>query len=616
MAVRQEDRHPIVEILRQTPDIPETCQWGLFLRNHDELTLEMVTDEERDYMYQTYASDPQMRINVGIRRRLAPLIENSRRRIELMNSLLFSLPGTPVDLLRRRDRHGRQHLSGRPQRRAHADAVDRRSQRRLLARRRGAALRAGDHRPGLWLQGGQRRGAGAGAVLAAQLDEAAHRPAQTASVFGRGSIEFVASPQPQGPRLCPRATRTTPILCVANLSRSVQPVELDLSRFRGMVPVEMFGQTEFPRIGDQPYFLSLGAYAFNWFRLQQAAAGGQRAHVAGCARRGAGSARRSLWERCGTRCSTATSARSSSATCSPGSCIGSRGSNGRGRARRASRTGASSAGARNPSSSRSSKPSSTTRSVASGTVTGSTSCRWPWRLAMRPKRCRSVFRRRSWRDVSGARKGAIYDAWHDTRFVDHLLEAVGSDTTTAMRFGQVQSQRGSAFPQLRRASDLQPAAVAKAATADGVIYRGSLALKLFRRVEPGVHPEIEITEHLSRCRLFARAAGCGHRGLRDHWRRAELGCDVHAAAAVRRGADRRLDARDGVARAVVRSGSGAQPAGRCAAGECSGEAPPAPVAEVLATYLEVAATLGRRTAEMHLALVDPVSTIRGSRPSR
>ena len=96
MAVRQEDRHPIVEILRQTPDIPENCQWAMFLRNHDELTLEMVTDEERDYMYQAYAADPQMRINVGIRRRLAPLLENSRRRIELLHGLLFSMPGTPV----------------------------------------------------------------------------------------------------------------------------------------------------------------------------------------------------------------------------------------------------------------------------------------------------------------------------------------------------------------------------------------------------------------------------------------------------------------------------------------------------------------------------------------
>ena len=120
MAVRQEDRHPIVEILRQTPEIPENCQWAMFLRNHDELTLEMVTDEERDYMYQAYAADPQMRINVGIRRRLAPLLENSRRRIELLHSPALLDAGHAGRLLRRRARHGRQHLSRRPQRRAHA----------------------------------------------------------------------------------------------------------------------------------------------------------------------------------------------------------------------------------------------------------------------------------------------------------------------------------------------------------------------------------------------------------------------------------------------------------------------------------------------------------------
>ena len=140
MALRQEDRHPIIEILRQTPDIPENCQWAMFLRNHDELTLEMVTDEERDYMYQAYAADPRMRINVGIRRRLAPLLENSRRRIELLNCAALLAAGHAGHLLRRRDRHGRQHLPRRSQRRPHADAVDRRSQRRLLARRPGAAL--------------------------------------------------------------------------------------------------------------------------------------------------------------------------------------------------------------------------------------------------------------------------------------------------------------------------------------------------------------------------------------------------------------------------------------------------------------------------------------------
>ena len=145
MGVRQEDRHPITEILRQTPDIPDNCQWAMFLRNHDELTLEMVTDEERDYMYQAYAADPQMRINVGIRRRLAPLLENSRRRIELLNGLLFSMPGTPViyygdeigmgDNIYLGDRNGvRTPMQWTGDRNA-----------RLLARRSGAALRAADH---------------------------------------------------------------------------------------------------------------------------------------------------------------------------------------------------------------------------------------------------------------------------------------------------------------------------------------------------------------------------------------------------------------------------------------------------------------------------------------
>ena len=132
MALRQEDRLPITDIMAQTPAIPDNCQWGLFLRNHDELTLEMVTDDERDYMYLAYSADPRMRINVGIRRRLAPLVDNNRRRIELLNSLLLQLSRHAHPLLRRRDRHGRQHLPRRPQRRPHPHAVELRPQRRLL----------------------------------------------------------------------------------------------------------------------------------------------------------------------------------------------------------------------------------------------------------------------------------------------------------------------------------------------------------------------------------------------------------------------------------------------------------------------------------------------------
>ena len=169
MAIAQEDRFPIADILRQTPEIPANCQWALFLRNHDELTLEMVTDVERDYLWSTYANDPRARINLGIRRRLAPLMDNDRRKIELMNCAAVLVSRHADHLLRRRDRHGRQHLSRRPQRRAHADAMDVGPQRRLLALRSGAALPAGDHGPGLRLPGGQRRGAAAQSLLAAQL---------------------------------------------------------------------------------------------------------------------------------------------------------------------------------------------------------------------------------------------------------------------------------------------------------------------------------------------------------------------------------------------------------------------------------------------------------------
>ena len=204
MALRQEDRHPISEILYQMPEIPDTCQWAIFLRNHDELTLEMVSDEERDYMYQAYAADPQMRLNAGIRRRLAPLMENSRPRIELLTGLLLSLPGHPRPLLRRRARHGRQRLSRRPQRRAHADAVERRPQRRLLARRPCASLCPADHGLGLRLRRGQRRGAGPIAALAARLDAPDHRapPASRRDVRPRHA-RAPAPGQPPHPRVHP-----------------------------------------------------------------------------------------------------------------------------------------------------------------------------------------------------------------------------------------------------------------------------------------------------------------------------------------------------------------------------------------------------------------------------
>ena len=267
MALRLEDRKPLVEIVERTPEIPASCQWGLFLRNHDELTLEMVTDAERDYMYAEYARDPVARINLGIRRRLAPLLDGDRRRIELMNALLLSLPGQPRPLLRRRDRDGGQRLPRRPQRRADPDAVDGGLERGLLVRRPRAALPAPHLEPRLRLPGGERGEPAPPGELAPQLDEAAHPGAPVDRVFGRGTIEFL---KPANHRVLAyvRSLDSEKVLVVNNLSGTAQAVELDLHDFAGAIPIEMFGRSLFPRIRERPYVMTLGPYDFFWFRLR------------------------------------------------------------------------------------------------------------------------------------------------------------------------------------------------------------------------------------------------------------------------------------------------------------------------------------------------------------
>lgn len=268
MALRQEDRHPITDIMRLTPEIPESCQWGLFLRNHDELTLEMVTDEERDYMYYAYAADPRMRINIGIRRRLAPLMDNSRRRIELLNSLLFSFKGTPIlyygdeigmgDNIYLGDRNGvrtpMQWSSDRNAGFSKADFAKLYSPPILdpVYGYQAINVEAQQRNPSsllLWMK----------RLITLR---------KSYPVFGRGSIEFLL-PRNRKVLVYVRNYQNDTILCIANLSRFVQPVELDLSRYDGLTPVEMFGRTEFPRIGHQPYFLTIAPHSFYWFQLEK-----------------------------------------------------------------------------------------------------------------------------------------------------------------------------------------------------------------------------------------------------------------------------------------------------------------------------------------------------------
>src|SRR5580704_10931373 len=270
MAIAQEDRHPIVEIMEQTPDIPETCQWAIFLRNHDELTLEMVTSRERDYMYQSYAVDARARLNLGIRRRLAPLLENDPERIKLMNSLLLSMPGAPIIY------YGDEIVIG--------DNVF-----------------LGDRN---WLrtpmQWSPDRNAGFSRADPQQLFlppimdpvygyEPVHVQAQTrdrspllnwmmrmlqvrrsSQAFGRGTLRFI---RPGNRRVLVylREYGEDTILCVANLARSAQPVELDLAEYKGAVPIELLGRAAFPPIGELRYLLTLPGYAFYWFRLSREA---------------------------------------------------------------------------------------------------------------------------------------------------------------------------------------------------------------------------------------------------------------------------------------------------------------------------------------------------------
>ena len=268
MSLRREDATPIYEILERTPPIPENCQWGLFLRNHDELTLEMVTDDERDYMYTEYAKDPRMKLNLGIRRRLAPLLDGGRDEIQLLHAIMFSLPGSPVLY------YGDEVGMG--------DNI-------FLGDRDGVRT------PMQWTgdrNGGFSRADFAQLYLPPLMDpvygyQAVNVEAQLRTptsllrwirrfialrkqhpVFGLGTYEPLET---SNPRIFAHVRRYEDdiVLCVHNVARSAQAVELDLARFRGMVPEEMFGRTAFPPVGELPYLLTLGPRDFFWFQLRE-----------------------------------------------------------------------------------------------------------------------------------------------------------------------------------------------------------------------------------------------------------------------------------------------------------------------------------------------------------
>jgi maltose alpha-D-glucosyltransferase/alpha-amylase len=266
MAIRREDRRPIVNIMNQMPDIPTACQWALFLRNHDELTLEMVTDEERDYMYNEYAKDRRMRLNLGIRRRLAPLMDNGRRQIELMCSLLFTLPGSPVlyygdeigmgDNIYLGDRNGvRTPMQWTGDRNAGFSQAD--PSRLYLP----VLLDPLYNFQAINVEAQLRSEA---SLLNWMRRIIRHRKKYPA--FGRGTLEFIPC-ENQRVVAYVRRFEEQVILVVNNLSRFAQPALLELHQYRGRIPVEIVGGQTFPIITEVPYFITLGPHGFFWFRL-------------------------------------------------------------------------------------------------------------------------------------------------------------------------------------------------------------------------------------------------------------------------------------------------------------------------------------------------------------
>ncbi len=602
MAVRQEDRHPIVEILRQTPDIPETCQWAMFLRNHDELTLEMVTDEERDYMYQAYAADPQMRINVGIRRRLAPLMENSRRRIELLNSLLMSMPGTPViyygdelgmgDNIYLGDRNGvRTPMQWTGDRNGGFSKAD---PARLYAPPimdpvygfQAINVEAQERSPYSLLNWMKRL---------IGLRKQTH-------VFGRGSIDFLPSRNRKVLTYVRKHLDDT-ILCVANLSRTVQPVELDLSRFKGMIPVEMLGLTEFPRIGELPYFLTLPGHAFYWFRLQQAAAPiaarvapEQASDIPLAPALFMGAAWdtlldgnvRTLIER----------------DLLVGFLQRQRWFGAKARPMRAARFVDWGLLRRAP------QPMFLTivetefedggrdryflpLTISSHTDVPGVEQRAPHAVLA---------------TITGARKGVLFDAWLDERFSRVLLETLERQDQVKTKRGSIHAVQTAQFSAARGQGDLTPRRVPGEQSNTSVIYGDRMILKLFRRIEPGINPDFEIGRQLTEKVGFSRvppvAGALEHAGTAEP--RATLAMLQRLVESQGDGWSHATDEVDRFYDHVEgRVVPGAEPARTYTA--LMAAPIPQLARDTIGGYLRNAETLGRRTGEMHLALASDAS---------
>jgi maltose alpha-D-glucosyltransferase/alpha-amylase len=599
MALQLEDAHPIIEILRQTPELPPSIQWALFLRNHDELTLEMVTSEERDYMYRAYAADPQMRINVGIRRRLAPLMENNRQRVELLYCLLFTLPGTPIiyygdeigmgDNIYLGDRNGvRTPMQWTGDRNAGFSTAD---PARLFAPPvmdavygyQGLNVEAQQRSPFSLLNFVRR-------FIALRKQ---HR------LFGRGTLTFLNTSNRRVIAFL-RQYEGQSVLVVANLSRSVQPALVDLSRFTGLVPTEMRDQTPFPRIGDAPYFLSLSGYGFLLFELRpfeedilvhgtEAEAPPPRAVFAsGAWETMLDGNVRHLIERDFLRDFVLRQ------RWFPG------------KARRLEHVSIVDWAVLT----RGQEPSFLWLLDATydagpaerffmpvATLSG------PAAEALQHDHPAAVVAR-----VSGARKGVVHDAIEDG-VARALLDAIESGRTIRMRHGTIRAARTEAYDEIRGAESAATLAARRVAgeqSNTSFVYGSTFILKVIRRLEPGLNPDFEVLRHLSERVGFQHVPRLGgHLEYENpHGETTTLGVLTGLAAHQSAGWDQALDqARRFFDRALAYSQTPAPEIARPASLLQLIDTPvPLIVLDTVGGLLESAVTLGRRTASLHLAL--------------
>jgi maltose alpha-D-glucosyltransferase / alpha-amylase len=601
MAVEQEDRHPITEILHQTPDIPWNCQWALFLRNHDELTLEMVTDEERDYMYRAYAADPRMRLNLGIRRRLAPLVQNSRRRIELLHGLLFSLPGTPVlyygdeigmgDNIYLGDRNGvrtpMQWTSDRNGGFSRADPAALFAPPIMdpLYGYQAINVEAQERAPYSLLQWMKR-------TLGLRRQH---------STFGRGTLRVL---QPANRKILAfvREHAGERILIVANLARTVQPVELELADFKGLTPVEMRGRTDFPRIGDAPYFLTLAPHGFYWFLLveQPSPVSARLAATVSDDQAAAPSLLASgVWETLLDGNVRVLIERE----CLPRYMARQRWFAGKARTIAAARF-------LDWHLLRKGRDPAFVALVEVQYLDGSAEtyflplafCSGTAAEAVLEQSEESVIAR-----MTGARKGVLHDASAGQDVARELLAMIAGHVEWKTRVGAIGGAATAAFGPLVADTVLESLAVTAnrgEQSNSSLSYGDRLILKLFRRLEPGPNPDLEIGLHLTagvRYDRVPKVAG-SLRYQRPGAETTTIGILHERIAHQANGWDHAIES---IGRYFERAVGAPQPAAipRPAAGLADAAASPsAALLDAMGGWLDTAAKLGQRSAELHVAL--------------